>query len=340
MMWAHDPDHWSPLEQVVSFSPFVHIANTTIPLFLGPWTGMVHIIMAAFELEALAQLVQENKATAMQAFPVVALTIANTDLVERYDFSSMRHMVTGGLPLKEDVYRKFLSRGNWKTIQLYGMTEAAPYVAWQKIGDTVPLGKIGTLLPNLRASLRLENGADAPEGGPGELWLKGPNMTAGYVDNPEANQIAFDRDGWYNTGDVCTIDPNGYLQIVGRTKELIKSSGFQVSPTELETYLNSHPDVADCAVGARWDDQKLTEVPAAYVVLKSHITDDQDKLRSLKHIQHVVDSQVSGYKKLRGGVWEVTQLPRNANMKFLRKKLATHKTGLCSLTSDRRSSKL
>lgn len=77
---------------------------------------------------------------------------------------------------------------------LHGMTEAA-YVTWQKAPGSIPLGKSGTILPNMQASLRLENGDDASEGGPRELWLKGLNMVAGYVDNPEANQKAFDQEG-------------------------------------------------------------------------------------------------------------------------------------------------
>jgi acyl-CoA synthetase (AMP-forming)/AMP-acid ligase II len=341
--WAHDPDHWSPEHKVVAFTPFVHIANTTIPLFLGPWTGMLHVIMAAFDLEAYAGLIQQTGATAAQISPGAALAIATTDLTRRYDLSSVRRFVCGPLPLKGAEYRKFLERGNWKTVKLYGMTEAAPYVTWQKMADdAMPPTKSGSLLPNIRATLRLESGGDAPDGGPGELWLKGPNMVAGYVDNPAANQAAFDVDGWYNTGDVCTISPQGYLQVVGRTKELIKYNGFQVSPTELESYILAHGAVDDAAVGSVWDDEKMTELPTAYVVLKTHVASDSDRqiTQALNEIQALVDHQVSGYKKLRGGVWQVTALPRNATFKLLRKELATHKTGLCSLASGNKASKL
>ncbi|KAK5202439.1 hypothetical protein LTR41_011816 [Exophiala xenobiotica] len=101
-MWAHDPDHWSPEEKIVAFTPFVHIANTMIPLFLGPWTGMVHIIMASFEIEVYAKLIQKTKATAAQVSPATAMTIANTDLCERYDISSLRNSTCGPMPLKQD----------------------------------------------------------------------------------------------------------------------------------------------------------------------------------------------------------------------------------------------
>lgn len=135
-MWEHDRERWSPAEQMVSFTPFVHIANTTIPLFLGPWTGMLHIIMGRFELQTLCKLVQDNQATAMQCTPAIAVAIADTDLTRKYDLSSIKHMVVGGLPLTKEIYDRFLSKGPWKTIQLYGMTEAAPYVTWQKMSET------------------------------------------------------------------------------------------------------------------------------------------------------------------------------------------------------------
>jgi 4-coumarate--CoA ligase len=336
-MWEHDPDHWTADTRIVAYTPFVHIANTTIPLFLGPWTGMQHICMAAFEIETFSKLVEENRANVIQGVATVALAIANTDLTERYDFSSVRQITAGGLPMKQDVYERFMSKGNWKPVMLYGMTEAAPYVVWQKVGETLPVGKIGSILLGMQGALMLENGEDAPEGGPGELWLKGPNMTSGYVENEEANRTAFKRDGWYNTGDVCTISKEGWLAVVGRTKELVKYKGFQVSPAELELHINSHSDVVESAVNGLWDESQLTELPTGYVMLKGHLKSREEKVRALREIHKMVDEQVSGYKKLRGGLWEVEMLPKNANSKFLRKQLGDHKTGLCSLQEGKMS---
>ena len=295
---------------------------------------MVHIIMASFDIDAFAETIQRTKATAAQISPTAALTLGTTDLADRYDFSSIRHMVCGPLPLRQDDYEKFMSQGNWKTITLYGMTEAAPYVTWQKVDEEVVLGNSGSLLPNILCSLRLENGEDAPKGGPGELWLKGPNMTAGYLDNPDANRVAFDQDGWYNTGDVCELSPEAHLKVVGRTKELIKYNGFQVSPTELEAHILPHPAVADAAVGGVWDATKMTELPTAYIVLKEHFKQISQKVEALQDIQKSLDSQVTGYKKLRGGVFEVTELPRTTTMKLLRKQLGLHKTGVSSSSRE------
>jgi 4-coumarate--CoA ligase len=345
----HDPARWLPAhssqrERVVSFTPFVHIANTTIPLFLGPYVGMCHYIMSSYSLEGLCKWVQTEHASAIQCTPAIAVAIANTDLTSKYNLQSVTRMLVGGLPLPREIYERFLSKGPWKTIQLYGMTEASPYVTWQTSTETLPVrGQLGKLLPGMSARLvDADSGTDIPpnKNQPGELWIQGPNVTAGYVDNPVATAAAFNG-GWYNTGDVCTFSPEGYLTIVGRTKELIKSSGFQVAPTELEGYLNGHPLIAEVAVGGRVDKERMTEVPAAYVVLKDDggmgrgEKDDEgmskgEKVRRLKEIQDSLDGKVSGYKKLRGGVWEVKWLPRTSTWKFKRRELAEGGTGVSS----------
>ena len=329
-MYTHDPDHWSPSEQVVSYTPFVHIANTTIPLFLGPWTGMKHIIMAKYDMHSCLKLVEKEKASAMQCTPTLAVAIANGDIVEKYDLSSIRHMVVGGLPLTREVYQRFLDKGKgrWKTVQLYGMTEAAPYVSWQKVGEEVPFGAIGKLLPGIEVRLMDEDGKDVRVGEKGELWVRGSNVTCGYVDNEEATRKAFRDDGWYNTGDLCMFDEQGYLSMVGRTKELIKAFGFQVSPADLESYLNGHPAVEEVSVAGTKDRVAMTELPTAYVVLKNGV---KNKIGALRDIQSFVDGKVSGYKKLRGGVWEVTELPKNATGKVIRARLVEYKTGVCSI---------
>ena len=233
--------------------------------------------------------------------------------------------------MKKDLCDRLTSKAPWKLIQVYGMTEGSPYIAYQKLQEKLELGTIGHFLPNIEAMLKVENTLDdAREGGPGELWLRGPNICGGYTDE-EANVKAFPIKGWYNTGDVCTISKTGIVSVVGRTKELIKYKGFQVSPAELEAHLNSHPKVVEAGVGAIWDESQLTELPTAYVVLVPELGEKGAVLKALKDVHANTDSLVSGYKKLRGGVWAVTSLPKNATGKFVRKELGRHKTGLSSL---------
>ncbi|KAF2110321.1 AMP-binding enzyme [Lophiotrema nucula] len=338
---AHDSAQFHRGSKIVAFTPFAHIGNTTFPLFFGPYMGIQHHAMPKFALDPFAHLVDSIKPTIFQGVPSVVLAFANSDITTRYDFSRAEKIDCGGPPFKKDMLERLMSKAPWRINQVYGMTEAAGYVAYQRSGDTQADTVVGPLLPNLEIALRVNEGKDdAPTGGPGEMWLRGPNITRGYAFNPAANASAFPREGWYNTGDVCTIDSKGVIAVVGRTKELIKYKGFQVSPSELEAYLNSHQHVVEGGVGAVYDESQLTELPTAYVVLKPHLVTEKDRKQALQEIQMSIDGKVSGYKKLRGGVWEVKSLPRNPTGKILRKELKASRSGFSSLDRADRRSKL
>lgn len=338
---AHDSAQFHRGSSIIAYTPFSHIANTTIPFFFSPYMGIHHHAMPAYNLEAFAQLVDSVKPTIFQGVSSVVLSLANTDITERYDFSKAEKIDCGGPPLKKDAFNRLMSKAPWRINQVYGMTEGAGYIAYQRKHDVQPDTVVGPLLPNIEAALRTNAGKDdAPEGQPGELWLRGPNITHGYAFNPEANRSAFPIQGWYNTGDVCTITSTGVVSVVGRTKELIKYKDFQVSPLELEAHLNSHRLVGEGAVGSVWDEDLLTELPTAYVVLKGGIVEERERKRALGEIQREVDGGVSGYKRLRGGVWEVERLPRNATGKVVRGELRGLRTGLSSLVKGDRRVKL
>ncbi|KAF2476705.1 AMP-binding enzyme [Lindgomyces ingoldianus] len=320
---AHDAKQFHRGSRIVAFTPFAHIGNTTFPLFFGPYMGILHHAMPQFDLERFGQLVDSVKPTIFQGVPSVVLSFANTDLAARYDFSKAEKIDCGGPPFKKEMLERLMVKAPWRINQVYGMTEGAGYVAYQRSGDAQPEDVVGPLLPNLEIVLRINDGReDAPVGGPGEMWIRGPNITRGYAFSPEANKSAFPVKGWYNTGDVCTISDKGVIAVVGRTKELIKYKGFQVSPSELEAYLNSHPYVMESGVGAVFDETQLTELPTAYVILKEHLTHEIVRKQALKEIQETVDNKVSGYKKLRGGVWEVKALPKNPTGKILPRRSA------------------
>ncbi|KAI1279323.1 AMP-binding enzyme [Xylaria sp. FL0933] len=336
-LFARDPKAFNSDARCVAFTPWTHIGNTTMPLFLGPWTGMLHHAMPSYNFDEYVKLVGSNRATTFQGVPSVVLQLANSDATSRYDFSQARVINVGGL-LKHELQQRLESIAPWKLNQVYGMTEAAGYVAYQKIDEKLPASVTGRLLANIEACLKKEGTTeDAPEGGPGELWIRGPNITRGYAFNDEANKKGFPIPGWYNTGDVCTIDKEGTVSVVGRTKDLIKYKGFQVSPAELEGYLNTHPHVIEGGIGPTWDESQLTELPTAWVILKDHFKTVEQQKRALKQVQDDVDRAVSGYKKLRGGVWQISQLPKNPTGKILRKQLVEMRDGLCSLDNALRA---
>ncbi|KAI2620467.1 acetyl-CoA synthetase-like protein [Hypoxylon sp. NC1633] len=279
-------------------------------------------------------------ATTFQGVPAVVRQLACSDVAARLDFSRARFVNVGGA-LPRRLRERLLSRAPWRLVQVYGMTEAAGYVAYQRASESPPDGTTGALLPNIEACLKKEGSADdVSEGEAGELWLRGPNITRGYAFDEEASKNAFPVAGWYNTGDVCTIDALGRVGVVGRTKDLLRYNGFQVSPAELEAHVNAHPDVVEGGVGAVWDESQMTELPATWVVLEGRFETREQKRRVLREVQEVVDGQVSGYKKLRGGVWEVEALPKNVTGKIRRKEMAAMRDGVCSLDGSSFKGKL
>lgn len=151
-----------------------------------------------------------------------------------------------------------------------------------------------------------------------ELWVKGPNVFLGYLNNAKADAESFSPEGYYKTGDVGYEDENGHFYITDRVKELIKYNGFQVAPAELEAIILGHPGVMDVAVTGVKSGQSGTELPRAYVV--PAVGFKAGKALAGEVVTFVADRVIS-YKKLRGGVHFVQAIPRNPSGKILRREL-------------------
>jgi acyl-CoA synthetase (AMP-forming)/AMP-acid ligase II len=156
-----------------------------------------------------------------------------------------------------------------------------------------------------------ETGKDVPTGESGEVWVRGPNVMKGYLNNPEATARTVDADGWLHTGDIGFCDDDGYLTVVDRLKELIKVKGFQVAPAELESLLLKHPKIADVAV-IPVADEDSGEVPKAIVVPKSPLTAEEVIEYVLPHVAH--------YKRVRHVAF-VEAIPKSPSGKILRRVL-------------------
>jgi acyl-CoA synthetase (AMP-forming)/AMP-acid ligase II len=185
-------------------------------------------------------------------------------------------------------------------------------------GDEHP-GAVGRLVPNAIAKYVPITGEEVKPGrAEGELWVKGPNVFLGYLNNPAATKESFSEDGYYKTGDVGYEDDYGNFVITDRIKELIKYNGFQVPPAELEALLLGHPAVADVAVVGIPSGKAGSELPRAYVKVKE---DGQANQKTADDIVDFVRGKVAAYKQLRGGVHFVDAIPRNPAGKILRREL-------------------
>ncbi|XP_042037861.1 4-coumarate--CoA ligase-like 6 isoform X3 [Salvia splendens] len=200
-------------------------------------------------------------------------------------------------------------------IQGYGLTESAALGArgYNAVGAH-KYTSAGLLSPNVQAKVvDWVTGAHLPPGSAGELWLRSPGNTKGYLNNNDATMVALDKNGWLHTGDIVYFDQDGYLFVIDRLKEVIKYKGFQIAPADLESVLMSHPEILDAAVtGGR--DEEAGEIPVAFVVPR------EGSILSEAAVMNYVAKQVAPYKKVRK-VYFRSSIPRSPAGKILRREL-------------------
>jgi len=303
----------TPDDVVVGVLPFFHIYGMQVILNLGLRAGSTIVTMPRFDLEGFLGLIQDRKVTRAYVVPPIALALAKHPLVDQYDLSSLELVFSGAAPLGAELEEACAARLGCRVCQGYGMTESSPVshgVAFPD-GELKP-GTIGTAVPNLECRIvDVETGQDAEQGERGELWMRGPNIMKGYLNNEEATRETLDEDGWLHTGDVAIVDEDGYFSIVDRVKELIKFKGFQVAPAELEALLITHERVADVAV-IPVPDEEAGEIPKAFVVKSGDVSEDD--------VKAFVRERVSSYKQVRA-VEFVDEIPKSASGKILRRVL-------------------
>jgi len=215
-------------EVAAAFLPLFHIYGMTALMNLHLAGGGALVTMPRFDLQLFLQISQDYKARRMWIVPPVALALAKHPIIDNYDLSSVDQVFSGAAPMGEELSDAVAARLNCEMLQAFGMTELAPAT------HITPLiaprsGASGLALPNTQCRIvDPETGADMPPGERGELWIKGPQVMLGYLNNEEATAQTITPDGWLKTGDIAIIDTDGYMFIVDRLKELIKFKGFQV----------------------------------------------------------------------------------------------------------------
>lgn len=291
--------------------------------------GESMIWMRRFDLRLMLRSIEEFSVTHLAVAPPVAVAFVdgnNDDLVNGTKWNSLEAVLCGGAPLTVPVIDKFKKRfPNVSLSQAYGLTETTGGVS-RVVGpyESTIVGSVGRLIPHCEAKIVDPNtGVGLAPMNPGELWVRGPFVMKGYVDDKEVRDAMVDSDGWLRTGDLCYFDNEGFLFVVDRLKELIKYKGYQVPPAELEHILHLHPDITEAAV-IPYPDEEAGEVPMGFVVTRRGSTIDEAQVKDY------VAKQVAPYKKLRR-VRFVNSIPKNAPGKVLRKELI--KLALSDLTS-------
>lgn len=302
-----------PGDRTLAFLPFFHIYGMQVLMNCFLSCGGSLVTLPRFDLTGALQLVQDHRIAKLLVAPPVALAFAKHPVVDNYDLSALTYMLSGAAPLGADIAAVCAARLGCEVVQGYGMTELSPVSHACGPGQGRP-GSVGSLVADTLARLvEPETLQDVAAGEVGEIWIKGPQVMAGYLNNATATQHIFDADGWLRTGDLARVDADGYFYIVDRVKELIKVSGFQVAPAELEALIVAHPAVADVAVVGE-PDEAAGEVPVAHIVTVKDATFTLDDLHA-----HLA-GKVATYKLPRRIALRDT-IPKSASGKILRRLL-------------------
>ncbi|CBX90221.1 hypothetical protein IAQ61_001720 [Plenodomus lingam] len=306
-------------DKLLAFLPFFHIYGLTCLIHQSMFSGLQLVVMPKFDLEDFCRFVQELKITFAYVVPPIVLLLSKHPSVEKYDLSSIRMMNSGAAPLTHELVEAVYKRLKIPVKQGYGLSETSPTThtqPWEDWNKTI--GSVGLLLPYQTAKYMSADEKEMPVGEVGELWIKGPNVFKGYLNNPEGTAHALTADGYFKTGDVGYQDKNGNFYITDRVKELIKYKGFQVPPAELEGILVSHPSVEDVGVIGVYSKDHASELPRAYIVPKDGLGKTE---KEAQEIISWLDKKVANHKKLRGGVRFVDEIPKSVSGKILRRVL-------------------
>ncbi|KUI66323.1 putative 4-coumarate--CoA ligase 1 [Cytospora mali] len=306
-------------DRLLGVIPFYHVYGIANNILFPVYSGLQLVIMSRFDLEKACQAIQDFKITYAYVPPPIVLALGKNPAVDKYDLTTLKYLHCGAAPLPGELIDLVWSRLKVAVKQGYGLSEVSAIShaqmpdEWAKFKTSV-----GKLAPNMQAKVVDTQGNEVTLGEEGELWLKGPNVFGGYLNNPERTKEAFTTDQWLKTGDVVKMDKYGNYYCVDRLKELIKYKGFQVAPAELEGLMVGHQDVTDACVIGVYDPSQATELPRAYVVLKPGVARSEAKA---EEITTWMATKVAPHKRLRGGLYFIDVVPKSPSGKILRRLL-------------------
>jgi acyl-CoA synthetase (AMP-forming)/AMP-acid ligase II len=296
----------------IGILPFFHIYGMTVVMNLTVWRKATVVLMPRFDLEAFLGLMQTYRITIANLVPPIVLALSKHPAVDDYDLSSLRWIMSGAAPLGKELAETCARRLGCTVLQGYGLTEVSPVSHCNPTDEGNRPGSVGPPIPNTECKVvDPASGEELGANAEGEIWIRGPQVMTGYLNNPGATAASIDAEGFFHSGDIGYADDDGYFHIVDRLKELIKYKGMQVAPAELEALLLTHPSIADVAVIPK-PDEEAGEIPKAYVVARGELTPEA--------IMSFVAEHVAPHKKIRA-VELVSEIPKSASGKILRRVL-------------------
>jgi fatty-acyl-CoA synthase len=310
-------------------APMFHLADAWAS-FAITWVGGRHVMVPRFEAETVLKEIGERGITLSNLIPTMLNLMTKHPRASEYDYSSLRLILSGGAPIAPDVVRRIMEVLGCEYVQTYGMTETSPYLTLSILKDhlralpaeqrLVYQAKTGRPFSGVELKVVAEDGSPVlpDEQQVGEIWVRGETITPGYWNRPEETRDAFCA-GWLKTGDLAVLDPEGYVNIVDRKKDMIITGGENVYSTEVENVLYAHPEVLEAAVFGV-PDEKWGEAVKAAIVLRDGAAS------TAAEILHFCRERLAGYKTPKS-VDFLPSLPRTGSGKIYKRALRDAQEG-------------
>jgi long-chain acyl-CoA synthetase len=271
-------------EKILAAIPFFHVYGMTTAMLYGVRLGAELVTVPnPRPIDHVMRIIAHECCTIFPGVPAMYIGIINHKDVAAYDMRSVRVCVCGSAPLPAPVQARFEALTGGRLVEGYGLSEASPLTHGNPVHGKRKVGSIGVPFPDTDAKIvDLETGAELPFDGAtqGELCVRGPQVMQGYWNRPQETAEAIDAAGWLHTGDICTVDPEGYFFIVDRKKDMIIASGFKVLPREVEEVLFMHPKVMEAAVVGIPHPARGDDTVKAFIVPKPGEPPSAEELRA------------------------------------------------------------
>lgn len=311
--WMHGAQEGK--EVIYGVLPMFHAFGLTLYLTFAMLTGSRLVLFPKFDVDLVLAAAKKSRPTVFCAVPPIYEKVAIESKKRGIDISTIRYAISGAMTLPSRTVELWEEVSGGLLVEGYGLTESSPVALGNPFAETRRNGTIGIPFPSTR--MRVVDPEDVsrevPQGEPGELLISGPQVFAGYWNNPEETGEILTPDGWLRTGDIVTVDEDGFVTVVDRRKELIITGGFNVSPSEVEEVLRSSQDVADAAVIGLPGKGGSEQVVAA-VVLQPDTELDEAALRAYCR------ERLTPYKVPRRIV-AIEELPKSMLGKVLRRQV-------------------
>ncbi len=299
-------------EIIITALPLYHIFSFTVNFLYFYSIGSNNVLIAnPRDLKSFVKELTKHKFTVITAVNTLFNLLLTSSKFRKIDFSPLKFSVGGGMAVLSSTAKRWKKITGTEITQGYGLTETSPIVSINPI-NTKFNGSIGLPMPSTDISIRDDTGNQLGYEEPGELCVKGPQVMSEYWNKKHDSLSSFTKDGFFKTGDIASIDKNGFLTIVDRKKDMIISSGFNVYPNEIEEYVSQHPYVTECGV-IGIDDSNRGESIHLFIVRSS------DTLREIDIIEFCKDGLT--IYKVPKRVHFINEIPKNNVGKILRRKL-------------------